>query len=404
MTHNVFISYSTHGKDKAVADAICKKLEDMQIGCWIAPRDVLPGMEWAEAIVDAIDKSKILILVLSVDSNDSPQVIREVGRAVSKGIPIISFRVDNTVVSKAMDYFISSHQWLDAQKPPIKKHLQKLANTTKKFLTQQSQKDKKEEAGTYALPEESLEVEKPIIKSYFFWTGSIFIFLGLIFESWTSYLFIGSPKIFPFNYFGIVLFFTLFLPGIFALRTSINKSLIPRKTKENITNRWWTLPILFGVFGGVVCWNKHNSKDWHKALNMLTVGILVTFFWFLPIYGNPFYNESPYNSKLLSVKPSTIYVGESLKIKYFFKDQDKEPNFSFYIYLGKPKRAIKIANISLITKRKNITKTLSYKVTNKLIGKQKLFLTAQWPSNSPLGYNSETIDSKTITIKPVKKK
>ena len=55
MAHDVFITYST--RDKAIAEAVCATLESKHITCWIAPRDVLPGTEWAEAIVDAINSS-----------------------------------------------------------------------------------------------------------------------------------------------------------------------------------------------------------------------------------------------------------------------------------------------------------------------------------------------------------
>jgi hypothetical protein len=56
MAHDVFISYSS--RDKPTADAVCAALESHGIRCWIAPRDVLPGMEWGEAIVNAIHDSK----------------------------------------------------------------------------------------------------------------------------------------------------------------------------------------------------------------------------------------------------------------------------------------------------------------------------------------------------------
>jgi uncharacterized membrane protein len=132
MPHKVFICYATH--DRAVAEAICAALESRQIKCWIAPRDVLPGTEWAETIVDALDGSRVLVLVLSSNSNTSPQVIREVGRAAGNGTPIMSIRIDDVVPSKAMDYFISSHQWLDAQTGPLEKHLQRLTDTVQQIL------------------------------------------------------------------------------------------------------------------------------------------------------------------------------------------------------------------------------------------------------------------------------
>lgn len=45
--HDVFISYSS--KDKKVADAIVADMEQHNIRCWYAPRDIRPGDEWASA-------------------------------------------------------------------------------------------------------------------------------------------------------------------------------------------------------------------------------------------------------------------------------------------------------------------------------------------------------------------
>ena len=132
MAHEVFICYAS--QDKAVAEAVCDTLESKDIKCWIAPRDVLPGTEWAETIVDALDESRVLVLVLSSNSNKSPQVIREVGRAAGSGIPIIPLRIDDVVPSKAMDFFVSRHHFLDALAPPLEKHLKRLADTVQQIL------------------------------------------------------------------------------------------------------------------------------------------------------------------------------------------------------------------------------------------------------------------------------
>ena len=52
MAHDVFISHS-HA-DKPAADAACAALEAKGIRCWIAPRDINPGQDWAASIVEAI--------------------------------------------------------------------------------------------------------------------------------------------------------------------------------------------------------------------------------------------------------------------------------------------------------------------------------------------------------------
>ena len=81
MAHDVFISYSSH--DKTTADAVCAALEARSARCWIAPRDIQPGAEWAEAIMDAIAAGKIMVVVFSDHANTSGQVLREVERAVA---------------------------------------------------------------------------------------------------------------------------------------------------------------------------------------------------------------------------------------------------------------------------------------------------------------------------------
>lgn len=139
MSHDVFISYSF--KDKEIADAICNVLESEQIRCWIAPRDVLPGVEWGEAIVEAIAQAKIMVLVFSAAANRSQQVLREVERAVNKNVIIIPFRIENVLPTKSMEYFLYSTHWLDALTPDIDKHIEQLKDTVIKLRNSKEQKD-----------------------------------------------------------------------------------------------------------------------------------------------------------------------------------------------------------------------------------------------------------------------
>ncbi len=136
MAHDVFISYAS--SDKAVADAVCSQLESMhRIRCWIAPRDVTPGASWAESIIDALDGSKVMVLIFSSKANASMQIEREVERAVHKGINIIPLRIENTVPTKTLEYFISSPHWLDAISVPLEQHINKLASSVKALLSKQ---------------------------------------------------------------------------------------------------------------------------------------------------------------------------------------------------------------------------------------------------------------------------
>jgi cytochrome c-type biogenesis protein CcmH/NrfG len=139
--HDVFISYSS--RDKAVADATCAYLESRGIRCWIAPRDVLPGSNYPRAIVEGIDGSRVMVLVFSSHSNSSPHVVRELTHAVSKGVIILPFRIEDVQPSQDMEYLIGIPHWLDAITPPLERHLTYLADTVETLL-QSTQKGEPE--------------------------------------------------------------------------------------------------------------------------------------------------------------------------------------------------------------------------------------------------------------------
>ncbi|MBU4274155.1 MAG: toll/interleukin-1 receptor domain-containing protein [Planctomycetes bacterium] len=131
--HDVFISYSS--KDKLTADKICAFLEANGIRCWMTPRDVLPGSNWGESIIDAINGAKVMLLVFSANSNASNHIKREVERTVNRGNPVIPVRIEDVMPTKSLEYFISSQHWLDAYPPPLEKHLDHLAMTLKMLLS-----------------------------------------------------------------------------------------------------------------------------------------------------------------------------------------------------------------------------------------------------------------------------
>jgi len=132
LVHDIFISYSI--KDKAAAEAVCAALERADLRCWIAPRDVMPGMNWGSAILAAINSSRAMVLVFSSHANQSPHVLREVERAVHHSLPIIPLRLENVPPTDALEFFISVPHWLDAITPPLEAHLDKLVQTLQRLL------------------------------------------------------------------------------------------------------------------------------------------------------------------------------------------------------------------------------------------------------------------------------
>ncbi len=124
-TGRVFISYAQ--QDRGIAEAIGRALESRGHRCWIAPRDIAPGSDWAEQIVGAIQSARLMVLVFSPASNASPQVRREVERAVARDLPVVPFRIRDTVPTGSLEYFLGTSQWFDAFAGPIDAQIERLA-------------------------------------------------------------------------------------------------------------------------------------------------------------------------------------------------------------------------------------------------------------------------------------
>jgi TIR domain len=133
VAREVFVSYSQ--PDYACAMELVTRVESEGIDCWVAPRDIAPSSDWAAEIIDAISNARVMLLIFSASSNDSPQVRREVERAVHKNVNILPFRIEAVMPSKSLEYFLSSQHWMDAFPPPREAHYLRLCSYLKNQLS-----------------------------------------------------------------------------------------------------------------------------------------------------------------------------------------------------------------------------------------------------------------------------
>lgn len=121
MDKKIFISHSK--LDKPIAELICTALENENIGCWIAPRDIPYGNDWAGEIASAIENSSLFIFVLSEHSNSSRQCPKEITVADNVGVPIVCVKIDDVEMSQALKYHLSTQQILFIDTSNIKEEL-----------------------------------------------------------------------------------------------------------------------------------------------------------------------------------------------------------------------------------------------------------------------------------------
>jgi len=155
VARDVFISYSQPDRD--CANELTHHLEANGFTVWIAPRDVSPAAEWAAEIIDAICAAKVMVLVFSSSSNASPQVRREVERAVHKDLRILPFRIEDVLPSRSLEYFLSAQHWLDGFPPPRESHYGRLCACLRQWIpgAVPGHAPRPEAAGTSASPRDA---------------------------------------------------------------------------------------------------------------------------------------------------------------------------------------------------------------------------------------------------------
>ena len=107
----VFISYSS--ANRPIAEAACESLETNGIRCWIAPRNVDPGVPYAGQIIQGLRESKAVVLLFSDHANRSANVLREIEFATNQHLPVLSVRLDGAVMSDDLAYYLRVVQWHD---------------------------------------------------------------------------------------------------------------------------------------------------------------------------------------------------------------------------------------------------------------------------------------------------
>jgi TIR domain len=109
--HDVFICFSS--KDETVARGVVQFLEARAIKCWISARDVEPGQNYQESIVQALESAKIIVFLFSEHSNQSGEIKKELSLGASCNIAVIPLRLSNISPSGALRYELATRQWID---------------------------------------------------------------------------------------------------------------------------------------------------------------------------------------------------------------------------------------------------------------------------------------------------
>ena len=111
MSAPIFISYSS--KDRDMAETICRALEARGHQCWISCRDVPPGQNFQEAIVQALRSAQVMLLVFTANANNSDEIKKELVLAGRHRVTVVPIRVEDVTPNDAFAYELATRQWID---------------------------------------------------------------------------------------------------------------------------------------------------------------------------------------------------------------------------------------------------------------------------------------------------
>lgn len=128
---HIFICFSS--KDEAVAREVVASLEAAGLQCWISLRDVAPGQNYQEAIVDALESARGIVFLFSEFSSKSQEIRKELSIGGSVNVPVFPLRLSPIAPSGALRYELAIRQWIDIF-PDRKAALARLAESIKQTL------------------------------------------------------------------------------------------------------------------------------------------------------------------------------------------------------------------------------------------------------------------------------
>jgi hypothetical protein len=110
---SVFISYAS--ADFAHAAAVCARLEEQGVPCWIAPRDINRDvLPYPQAIEQAINQVRAVVVLVSDTANLSVHIPRELDLALAQKLLIVPVQLENVAPAGQLRYLLATCQWLNA--------------------------------------------------------------------------------------------------------------------------------------------------------------------------------------------------------------------------------------------------------------------------------------------------
>jgi hypothetical protein len=316
---DIFISHVEEDADVALEIAL--GLEEAGYSTWCYEVDNIPGPSYLLQTGQRIEQAKAVVVVISPNSIGSHQVTREVVRAHESGKHFIPVRRDISHIefqnrqpewreaigaatsvgirqegaASILPRIIGGLQSLGIQpaaKPDsvriqqMRKALSELLVPTKRPELEHAVAEavaEKPKPAVYA--QKPAEAVKGVTSLRWVLAGGILLGVGFIIliAGTAGYSPLTEGLWYESYFWGLLAIALLFIaPGAYFMRRGIVRTDSSKPAQGKVSGWWWVLPILLGPVGGIVAWLKLRDFDWHKASNLLTLGIVLSVLWTIP--------------------------------------------------------------------------------------------------------------------------
>lgn len=114
---DIFISYSS--KDREFSSKLAELLRVDGLSVWMDVGGIAPAAMWSTEIVNALKSAKLVVLVGSINSFQSHNVVKEVSIASEQQTPIIPLIIDDSEIPDKLAYQLAGVQVVRSSKDEI---------------------------------------------------------------------------------------------------------------------------------------------------------------------------------------------------------------------------------------------------------------------------------------------
>ena len=106
MQYDVFISYTA--EDEKLVEKITAYFEHYNLSCFFACRDLPAGIPWSQGIAEAVEQSRIALVVYSDNYNSASWLDDELSKIAESGNPIFVYALTNANYSEGKNDYLKN--------------------------------------------------------------------------------------------------------------------------------------------------------------------------------------------------------------------------------------------------------------------------------------------------------